>query len=57
MVRATGIPKENFCLACFNGDYPVATDPKLDKFIMERRQSRSNLLALEDDHPELFGSV
>jgi len=23
MVRATGLPKENLCLACFNGDYPV----------------------------------
>ena len=23
MVRATGQPKENFCLACFDGNYPV----------------------------------
>lgn len=23
MVKATGFPKKEFCLACFNGDYPV----------------------------------
>ncbi len=26
MVRATGLPKENFCLACFNNIYPVEPD-------------------------------
>jgi amidophosphoribosyltransferase len=57
MIRATGLPKENFCLACFNGEYPVATDPKLDKHIMERRQMRSQLLAREDDQPELFADL
>ncbi len=54
MVRATGLPAEDFCLACFTGDYPVETDPKLDKYIMERRKDRSNLLAVDDEHPELF---
>jgi amidophosphoribosyltransferase len=54
MVRATQQPANNFCMACFNGDYPVPVDPTLDKFIMERRQSRANLLAPEDQHPELF---
>jgi len=24
MIRATGLPKESLCMACFNGDYPVA---------------------------------
>lgn len=57
MIRATGLPRKNFCLACFSGDYPVATDPRLDKYIMERRQERSNLLAIEDEHPELFGDL
>ena len=23
MIEATGLPLENFCVACFNGDYPV----------------------------------
>jgi amidophosphoribosyltransferase len=57
MVRATGLPRESFCLACFTGDYPVPFDPKLDKFIMERRQHRANLLAVPDEHPELFDLV
>lgn len=54
MVRATGLPEKNFCLACFTGSYPVPVDPTLDKFIMERRQQRVNLLAEQDEHPELF---
>jgi amidophosphoribosyltransferase len=54
MVRATGQPEESFCLACFTGDYPVPVDPSVDKFIMERRRQRTNLLAAEDEHPQLF---
>lgn len=57
MVRATGQPKENFCLACFSGEYPIPVDPSVDKFIMERRRGRANLLAGEPEHPELFSSV
>jgi amidophosphoribosyltransferase len=40
MVRATGLPKDSFCMACYNGQYPVAYDPKTDKEVMERRRSR-----------------
>jgi len=57
MVRATGQPADSFCMACFNGDYPVPVDPKLDKYIMERRQGRSGLLAGEDEHPQLFDAL
>ena len=39
MVRATGRPVNSFCLACFNGNYPLPVDPALDKFIMEKRES------------------
>jgi len=35
MVRATGIPRECFCLACYTGDYPIAPPEKIDKFCME----------------------
>ena len=41
MVQATGLPKEGFCLACYNGDYPVPYDPLLDKHIMEHRCRRT----------------
>ncbi len=39
MVKATGLPKSSFCMACYDGDYPVAYDPMVDKHIMERRQA------------------
>ncbi len=54
MVRATGQEANRFCLACFTGKYPLAVDPELDKFIMERRENRSRALAAEEEHPELF---
>ena len=43
--RATGQPKNDFCLACFTGDYPIPVDPHTDKFIMERRRNRAKPLA------------
>ncbi len=35
MVKATGMPKECFCLACYTGDYPIDPPEKIDKFCME----------------------
>ncbi|HXI53819.1 MAG TPA: amidophosphoribosyltransferase [Candidatus Saccharimonadales bacterium] len=40
MVQATGLPADSFCMACYDGNYPVPYDPKADKHIMERRRSR-----------------
>src|SRR5580765_6022326 len=40
MVAATGLPKNSFCMACYDGDYPVPYDPALDKHIIERRNGR-----------------
>jgi amidophosphoribosyltransferase len=40
MVKATGLDKESFCMACYDGEYPVPYDPKLEKHIMERRRAR-----------------
>lgn len=39
MVEATGIPKENFCLACFTGDYPISAphQTKIHKFVLEKK--------------------
>ncbi len=31
LVEATGMPKESFCLACFNNDYPVPPDQNFHK--------------------------
>src|SRR5439155_20679144 len=41
MVAATGLPKESFCMACYDGRYPVPFDPSVDKHIIERRNGRS----------------
>jgi amidophosphoribosyltransferase len=57
MVRATKQADDSFCKACFTGEYPVPVDPNLDKFIMERRQERMNLIAPEEAHPELFEAI
>ncbi len=40
MVKATGLPGDSFCLACYDGNYPVPYDPLMDKHIMERRRNR-----------------
>ena len=57
MVRATTQPENEFCLACFTGQYPVPVDPTVDKFIMERRKARVNLLVTDDEQPSLFESL
>ncbi len=45
MVKATGLPREAFCMACYNGNYPVPFDPGVDKHIIERRNGRLPNLA------------
>jgi amidophosphoribosyltransferase len=45
MVKATGLPKSGFCMACYDGDYPVKYDPSVDKHIIERRNGRVTSLS------------
>ncbi|HEY0457419.1 MAG TPA: amidophosphoribosyltransferase [Verrucomicrobiae bacterium] len=45
LVKATGLPKESFCMACYDGNYPVAYDPIVNKHIMERRRNRSEIFS------------
>ena len=58
MVKATGLPRENFCMACYDGDYPVPFDPALDKHIMEQRRARvesiGEALAKDELQPRLL---
>ncbi|MBI3874945.1 MAG: amidophosphoribosyltransferase, partial [Verrucomicrobia bacterium] len=58
MVKATGRPGNAFCKACYDGDYPVPYDPKLEKHIMERRRARveslGESLAKEELQPKLL---
>jgi len=44
MVKATGQPAESFCMACYDGNYPVPYDPVFDKHIIERRRNQSQTL-------------
>ena len=37
MLKATGMGKDCFCLACYTGDYPIAPPEKIDKFCMEMK--------------------
>jgi amidophosphoribosyltransferase len=34
-IKATEIPRENLCLACFDGKYPVPIDDKFSKYCLE----------------------
>jgi amidophosphoribosyltransferase len=40
LVKATGLPADAFCMACYDGNYPVPYDPEVDKHIIERRNGR-----------------
>jgi amidophosphoribosyltransferase len=53
MVKATGLPQNGFCMACYDGDYPVPYDPLTDKHIMERRGARAQGLGEELSREEL----
>ena len=39
LVRAVGLPRDTFCLACFNGDYPVPVQLEMDKLALEAKRN------------------
>ena len=45
LVRATGLPANSFCMACYDGNYPVPFEPGVDKHAIERRNGRVHSLA------------
>jgi amidophosphoribosyltransferase len=55
MVKATGLPKDSFCLACYDGRYPVAFAPDTDKHVIERRNGHALGLteALEKEREQI----
>src|SRR5213596_1587769 len=58
MVKATGLPANSFCMACYDGNYPVPFDPAVHKHIIERRNGRlpglAEALAKERAQPRLL---
>jgi amidophosphoribosyltransferase len=55
MVKATGLPKENFCLACFDGNYPVTIPAGAGKEVMDKQ--RKSLAPEVSPQTELFGKL
>ena len=37
LIRAAGSPKDDFCRACFDGEYPVAIPERAGKFVLEEQ--------------------
>ena len=35
LISAVGLPRENFCLACFTGEYPIPVQLEMDKLALE----------------------
>ncbi len=35
LIKAVALPKNNFCLACFTGDYPIPVQIEMDKLALE----------------------
>ena len=35
LIEAVGLPRNNFCLACFTGDYPIPVQLEMDKLALE----------------------
>jgi len=45
LIRATGLPASSFCMACYDGNYPVPFERGMDKHDIERRNGRVPSLA------------
>lgn len=58
MVKATGLDRKSFCMACYDGKYPVAYDPAVDKHTIEKRNGQlyrfSDSLAKENAQIKLL---
>ena len=35
LVRSVELPRENFCMGCFTGEYPIPVQLEMDKLVME----------------------
>ncbi len=47
LIKAVGLPRDNFCLACFTGDYPVPVQLEMDKLALETMGAGQNKEACE----------
>ena len=42
MIAATGLPANEFCTACYTGNYPTPVESEMDKFVMEQHRTRAH---------------
>ena len=54
-IKATGLRADSFCLACFNGEYPVPIPDGAGKFVMGKE--RKSLAPEASPQTELFGKL
>jgi amidophosphoribosyltransferase len=40
LIKAVGLPKSNFCLACFTGDYPMPVQLEMNKLALENLRTK-----------------
>jgi len=40
LIKAIGLPRENFCMACFTGEYPMPVQLEMDKLSLETLRSK-----------------
>jgi glutamine phosphoribosylpyrophosphate amidotransferase len=51
MIRATQRNANQFCTACFTGEYPIPYNAAFDKLIMERRAGHAQLIDRDNRLP------
>jgi amidophosphoribosyltransferase len=49
MIAATGLPANEFCTACYTGNYPSPVESEHDKFVMEQHRHRRPVSDLVPD--------
>lgn len=53
-VQAVGRPNEEFCLACFNGDYPIEVPEEVERHPFEGGVDLGHIAAVNKSQPELL---
>lgn len=54
VVKAVGQPSSDFCLACFNGDYPLEVPENMQRDPFEKENVVGSMTAVNKSQPELI---
>ncbi len=47
LIKAVGLPRESFCMACFTGEYPIPVQLEMDKMALEAKAKKEISLTTE----------